>query len=226
MVKPFVLEEHDGVGIADGGHEERARVARSRRHHHLEPGNVGVELLLRFRVVLQRPHATAERHAHHHLAVEASLRAHAVARRMILDLMKALEGEAGELDLAHGFESVERHSDGGADDGRLRERAVDHALAPERAVQVLRHPEHPAVHTHVLADDHHIGVALHLLAKGQVQRLDHGHLGHRLLVCCPRMGGEVGGAPSGRAALSGAVAAPSRLASSSRCRARWAGSSA
>ena len=153
VIERLRLEEDDRVGIADGGGEERARGARPRRDHHLEPGDVRVELLLALRVVLERAHAAAVRHADHHLAVEAALRALAIARGVVLDLMEALEREARELDLAHGLEPVERHADGGADDARLGEGAVDDALAAELAVQILRDAEDAAVHAHVLADD-------------------------------------------------------------------------
>ena len=54
--------------------QQRAGVARAGGNDHLEPGDVGVELLLALRVVLERADAAAVGHAHHHLAVEAALR--------------------------------------------------------------------------------------------------------------------------------------------------------
>src|SRR2546422_4936855 len=157
------LEKVYRVGVADRAREERTRRPRPRRDHHLEAGHVRVELLLGLRVVLERADATAVGHADHHLAVEASLRALPVARRVVLDLMEALEGEAGKLDLADGLEAVERHADRGADDGRLRERAVDHALGAELSLEVIRDAEDATVHADVLAEDQHVGVALHFL---------------------------------------------------------------
>ena len=103
----------------------------------------------------------------------------------------------------------------GADDAGLGQRAVDHALAAELAVQILGHAEDAAVDPDVLADDEHVRVALHLLEERQVQRLDHVQLRHRLAClsahgrarprCLGRrgpLGGEAGAAgrpPSRRA---------------------------
>src|SRR2546425_12759756 len=122
-------------------------------------------------MVLERADPAPVGHADDHLAVEASLRAHAVAGGVVLDLMEALEAEAGELDLADGLEAVERHADRGADDGRFGQRAVDDALAPELAVQVLGDSEDAAVHADVLADDDDVLVALHLLEQRRLRAL-------------------------------------------------------
>src|SRR5262245_60705962 len=104
VVEGLGLEEHDGIGVANRADEQPAGGAGSRGHHHLQPRDVGVELLLGLRVVLERAHAAAVGHADHHLAMEAALAARPVARGVILDLVEALEGEAGELDLADGLE--------------------------------------------------------------------------------------------------------------------------
>src|SRR5213076_2698612 len=68
------------VGVPDRAREERARGPRARRDHHLQPGNVRVKLFLGLRVVLERADAAAVGHADHHLAVEAALGAHPIAR--------------------------------------------------------------------------------------------------------------------------------------------------
>jgi hypothetical protein len=135
---------------------------------------------------------------------------------VVLDLVKALEGEPGELDLADRLEPVEGHAHRGADDGGLRERAVHHARAAELAVEILGDPEDAAVHAHVLADHEHVGIALHLLQERQVQRLHHVQLGHERR--CPLIGGL--GGPS---SPSGWVASPSRAAISARCASSAAG---
>ena len=222
MVERLGLEEHDGIGIADGGDEERAGRARPGGNDHLESGDMRVELLLALRVVLERADAAAIGHAHDHLAVKAALRALAIARRVVLDLVEALEGEAGELDLADRLEPVDRHAHRGADDARLREGTVDDAGASEDAMEVLGDAEDAAVDPDVLADDEHVGVALHLLVQRQVERLDHVQFCHRLLMRCPRIGGGSGGSPL----PSSCVVAASRASSSARSAASSGGSSA
>src|SRR6266478_6534113 len=115
-------------------------------------------------------------HADHHRDVKASLRARPVARAVVLDLVEALEGEARELDLADGLEAVEGHADGGPDDGRFGQRAVDDALGTELPLQIIGHAED----ADVLAQDEHVSVVFHRLEEGEVERLDHVELGHRV----------------------------------------------
>src|SRR4030095_10244450 len=178
VIQGLRLEKDDRVGVADGGGEQCPRVARARWDDHLQPGNVGVELLLGLGVVLERAHAASVRHADHHRDVEAALRAGAVARAVVLDLVEALKGEAGELDLADRLEAVEGHADRGADDGRLGQRAVDDALGAALPLPVVGHPEDAAVDADVLAQHEHVAVTLHLLEEPEVEGLDHVQLGH------------------------------------------------
>src|SRR5438128_1754687 len=174
------LEEDHGVRIADGGGQQRARITRARWNDHLQPGNLGVELLLGLRVMFEGANASPVWHANHHGDVKASLRARPVARAVVLDLVEALKGEARELDLADGLEAVEGHADGGPDDGCFGQRAVDDALGTELPLQIIGHAEDAAVHADVLAQDEHVSVALHRLEEGEVERLDHVQLGHRV----------------------------------------------
>src|SRR5262249_61017283 len=58
----------------------------------------------------------------------------------------------------------------------LRQRAVDHALGAELALEVVGQAEDAAVDAHVLPEDEDVRVALHLLAEREVEGLDHGQL--------------------------------------------------
>ncbi len=65
-----------------------------------------------------------------------------------------------------------------ADDRRLGQRRVDHALAAEAIEQPVGGAEHAAVVRHVLAEDDDALVARHLLVERGVDRLHHGHDRH------------------------------------------------
>jgi hypothetical protein len=45
-------------------------------------------------------------------------------------------------------------------------------------VKPLGNPEHPAVLSNVLAQNDNAGIPLHLLLEGEIDRFDHGQLGH------------------------------------------------
>jgi hypothetical protein len=60
------LEEDHRVGVPHGAGQKGARIARGGGDDHLEARSVGEEHLLALGVVLQRPHAAAVGHAHHH----------------------------------------------------------------------------------------------------------------------------------------------------------------
>src|SRR3989442_12364491 len=121
----------------------------------------------------ERANASPVWHADPHRDVKASPRARPVARAVVLDLVEALEGEARELDLADGLEAVEGHADGGPDDGRFGQRAVDDALGTELPLQIIGHAEEAAVHAYVLAQDGHVSVVFHPLEEAEVGSLDH-----------------------------------------------------
>ena len=59
---------------------------------------------------------------------EAAARPIAHACHVLLDLIERLHHEPGELNLRDGFESVDRHAHGGADDAVLGQRRVDNTI--------------------------------------------------------------------------------------------------
>jgi hypothetical protein len=135
--------------------------------------------------MLEGAHTAAVRHPDDHLDVIAPPRPGSVPGGVVLDLMEGLEGEAGELDLRHRLQPVDRHADGHAHDGALGQRRVDDALISELREEAVRHAEHASVDADVLAQHQDVVVALHLLHEGEVDGLDHGHLprlSHRRLL--------------------------------------------
>ncbi len=171
--------EDDRVRVADGAHEQRPRVARAGRDHHLDPGHVRPVRLAALRVVLEGAHAAPVRGPQHHGDVIAPLRAPAQTRGVVLELVHRVVAEAVELHLADRFEPVDRHPDRNPGDGGLGQRGVHHAPLAELRDQAVGHAEDAAVDADVLAEHDHAVVLLHLLQERQVERLHHGHLRHR-----------------------------------------------
>ena len=85
------------------------------------------------------------------LAVGAGAQAGGVG----LELAHHQVAEAGELHLADGPQAGQGHADAAADDARLGQRRVDHALRAELVEQALGHAEDAAVDGHVLAQHQH-----------------------------------------------------------------------
>ena len=115
-VNPLVLQEQDGVRVADGRFEQSLGVGRHARHDHLEAWHVGVERLDRLRVVQPAVYAAAERSpdddGHRVVAVGPVPRPRGLAD----DLVERRMDEVGELDLGDWDQAVERGADGDADD--------------------------------------------------------------------------------------------------------------
>ena len=80
--------------------------------------------------------------------------------------------EVRELDLGDRAQAVDGRTDRGADDHRLGERGVDHAIVAELAPQAVRGEEHAALLADVLAQDDDGLVAPHLLGHAVADRLD------------------------------------------------------
>src|SRR5579859_2215914 len=177
----LVLEEQHRVGVANRRLQQAVRIGGHARHHHLQAGHVGVESLDRLRVVEPAVNPAAERRPDDHGHVPVAVGAVARARGLADDLVEGGVDEVRELDLGDGDEAVERSPDRDADDGRFRQRGVEHARLAELRVQPVGGAEDAAFAAHVLAHDEHALVALHLLGDGRPDGLDHAHLGHRLI---------------------------------------------
>ena len=152
------------------------------------PGRVRVRRFDRVGVVLGGAHTAAVGSAHGDRAVEAAPTAVAHARQLPDDLVIRLRAEARELDLGHGHESGHRQADARADDGRLRDRRVEHAGVAEPFEQTVGHAEHPAVVADVLADQDDALVAGHLRGQRVVDGCEHRHARHEmspLVAACP-----------------------------------------
>ncbi len=115
---------------------------------------------------MERPavHAASGRPAHH----QGHRRAPAVVRlgHKIRNLVEAAGDEVNELHLGDGAQPEVAHAHRSADDGRLRDGRIHHALPAEAFEQAFAGFERPAIDTHVLAEQDDRGVALHLLEHG------------------------------------------------------------
>ena len=80
--------------------------------------------------------------------------------------------EVGELHLGHGRMPFTAAPMASARDKRLGQRGVDHAVGAELLEEAVSHAEHTAARAHVLAEDEHALVALHLLAQAVADCLD------------------------------------------------------
>ena len=99
---------------------------------------------------------------------------------LIGDLVHGAGHEVGEVHVHHREKAGHRGAQGGAHDGGLGDRRVEHALRPELLRQPFGHAEGHAEHD-VLADAVHARVASHLLAEREVERLAKIHDRHQSL---------------------------------------------
>src|SRR5689334_5724149 len=83
-------------------------------------------------------------------------------REHVDDLAVRAADEVHELELGDRTHSGERSAEGSADDRRLSNRSVDHALTAEAMNKSIGDFERAAINTNVFADAEDSGVALHL----------------------------------------------------------------
>src|SRR5713226_2756754 len=94
------------------------------------------------------------------------------------DLIEGAADEVHELELGHGAQSGKSGSEGSADDGRLRNRRIDHALGAEPVDEAIGDFESTAVDADVLAQTKDGGVALHFLPDSLAAGFEIGDDGH------------------------------------------------
>ena len=123
-------------------------------------------------------HAAAIRHADHHRRAEGPVRAVAQAADLADDLVEGRVREVGELHLGDRSQAVDGGAHGCAGDHRLGERGVEDALVAVFGPQPIGRPEDATLLANVLAEDHHVRIALHLLVHAGADRLQDVHVGH------------------------------------------------
>src|SRR6516165_9545985 len=129
--------------------------------------------------MLDRADAPAERDADDDRQRHQAARPVSHLRQLVDDLVGGREDEAVELDLAHRPVAAQREADGGADDPRLGERRVHHAVLTEVFLEAVGDPEHAAELADVLTHDEHLGVGFERPAHPLVQGTGKSELAHR-----------------------------------------------
>src|SRR5882757_2895584 len=81
----------------------------------------------------------------------------------IRDLIEGAHDEINELHFADGAQAAVAHAAGGADNGALADRRVNHALPAKSLQQAFAGLEGSAVHADVFANQNYRWVSLHLL---------------------------------------------------------------
>ena len=173
------LQEDDRVIERNRRAQERVRIAGRPRGDDGEPCRVRVVRLGALRVVLHGADAAAVGDANHHRQTDSAARPVAVLRDMADHLVERRVGEAVELHLHHRTEPIQRHTERGPGDARLRHRCVEAAVRTHLLLETVRDAEHTAQPADVLAVDDHRVVLAHRVAKGRIERPGHGHFHQR-----------------------------------------------
>ena len=138
-------------------------VARIRRRHHLQPRDHHAPVLDALRMLRAEARARAVAGAHHQRAFELAVRHVTALREFVGDVVEAHREEIREHDLGDRLEPRHRRAHGGAEDRLLGNRRVAHAHRTEFLQQANGSLEHAAGAGDVLAQEHDVLVALHLL---------------------------------------------------------------
>ena len=131
----------------------------------LRPGHVREVALHALAVRGPGPQPGAERRPHgdRHRVAGAPV----VARQHVDDRVEGARDEVGELELHHRPQPDQRRARGQAGEPGLGDRGVHHAARAELVQEALRHLERAAELADVLADEEHVGVAVHLRVQRQ-----------------------------------------------------------
>src|SRR4030095_2341730 len=97
---------------------------------------------------------------------------------MISQLLHGGVNKAFKLYFGDGPQAVNRHADCNSRDRRLRQGCVHDSVFSKEIEQPLCGPENPSVFPHVLSENKHSWIFLHLLFQGQIDCLDHRQFCH------------------------------------------------
>ena len=128
----------------------------------------------------------ANGHADHHGRRESVIGAPTQAGELVANLHHRRPDVIEELDFDDGLQSARGHTGSAADDGGFGDRSVEDALRSENGLEALGGLEHAALAFNlfqaffvaaigdVLAEQHDLVVAPHLLVQGEIDGIDHG----------------------------------------------------
>jgi hypothetical protein len=92
-------------------------------------------------------------------------------RKLVGDIVEAHRKEVREHDLGDRLEAGHCRTHGGAEDRLLGYRGVAHPQRPELFQEADRGLEHAACRGDILAEEHHVGIARHLLRDAARHRV-------------------------------------------------------
>jgi hypothetical protein len=116
--------------------------------------------------------------AHHQRALGLPVGHVAAFRKLVGDVVEAHREEIREHDLGDRLQPRHRRAHRRAEDGLLGDRRVAYAQSAELLVEPDRGLEHAARFRHVLAEEHDVVVALHLLGDAADHRVAIGQFRH------------------------------------------------
>ena len=177
-VERLVLEEDHRIGIAHRRRQQADDVERRRRRHHLEAGDHHAPVLDALAVLGAEARAGAVAGAHHQRAFDLAVRHVTALGEFVGDVVEAHREEVREHDLGDRLQAGHRRAHGGAQDRLLGDRRVAHAQRAELLVQTDGRLEHAAGLGHVLAEEHHVGIARHFLRDAAGDRVAIGQFRH------------------------------------------------
>src|SRR5205823_5168325 len=125
-----------------------------------------------------RANAAAVRHPDRDRELHLPARPPAIATDVRDQLVEARVAERVVLHLADGPPAGHAEAYGGAEDAGLGERRVEAAVGPEPVAEARRSAEDAAGATDVLAEHHHVRVALELRVERVVDGLDERQRSH------------------------------------------------
>ena len=185
-VEVLGLEEQHRVVAADGRPQQAGGVGGVRRIGDAQPRAVREDALARLAVVERAAaQVAADGRADHQRARERVVRPVPQHGQLVADLHHRRPDVVEELDLDHRLQPADGHAHRPADDVGLGQRRVEHALAPEGALQPQGGLEHAALALHlgqrlgaaavghVFAEHEDARVAGHLVREGAVDGRHH-----------------------------------------------------
>ena len=176
-----MLQKDHGVVVADGADEQALGVGRGGGNADLDAGNVHEPRFQALRMLGRRAHARALGHAQHHghLGLAAEHVVHFSG--LVKELVHGHADKVHKHEFRNGAQARGGSTGGRAHNGAFGNGGVAHAALAELVKQPLCHAEAAAELAHILTDDEHVFVPLHLLPHGVVERLQIRFGRHRVL---------------------------------------------
>ena len=184
VIEPLRFKENDRIVIFNRRDEQALGIVRVRRHDGLDTTDVREHALRALRMRLPATNPTTTGRTDRHWRCESRGTPVAQSSQLADDLIVGGINVVCELNFSDRAQTVDTHTDSGADDATFGDRGIQHTMRSEGFLKSISDPEYATKVTDILTEHDNGSISLEHHSHRRVECLHHVHGTHFSLSIC------------------------------------------